>query len=239
MPIFPGKKEDLIGHSFFPFVDEDIRDEIRQRMARANPLQPVTIHEQKTSWFADGPRWQQWVNRAIFNRDGRLLEFQAVARDITKLKKTQFALEKSRQKLLEQKQVLEEKNIFLHELLEQIEVEKKQIKDDVIENVESLLLPMVKKIKTGSAHQNYTVLLERALEGLTASFGRSITQPSLKLTPKEVEICTMIKNGFSSKEISELLYVSLNTVEKHRENIRRKMNLQNKKVNLTTFLQSL
>ena len=208
-------------------------------MARANPRKPVTIHEQKTSWFADGPRWQQWINRAIFDRNGRLVEFQAVARDITKLKKTQLALEKSRQKLLDQKKVLEEKNVFLHGLLEQIEVEKKQIKEDVIENVESLLLPMVKKINAGSTHQNYTVLLERALEGLTASFGRNITKPSLKLTPKEVDICTMIKNGFSSKEIAEVLYVSLNTVEKHRENIRRKMNLRNKKVNLTTFLQSL
>lgn len=232
-------KEEIIGDSFFPFVDEDIRDDIRERMTRANPREPVTSHEQKTSWFADGPRWQQWINRAIFDRKGRLIEFQAVARDITKLKKTQFDLEESRRKLMEQKKVLKEKNVFLHELLEQIEVEKKQIKDDVIENVDSLLLPMVKKIQAGSTNKNYSLLLERALGGLTASFGRNITRPSLKLSPKEVEICTMIKNGFSSKEIAELLFVSLNTVEKHRENIRRKMNLQNKKVNLTTFLQSL
>ena len=232
-------KEDIIGHSFFPFVDEDIRDEIRERMAGANPREPVTSHEQKTSWFADGPRWQQWVNRAIFDNTGRLLEFQAVARDITELKKAQFALEESRRKLMEQKKVLEEKNIFLHELLEQIEVEKKQIKEDVIENVDSLLLPIVKKIQARSTNKNYTLLLERALGELTASFGRNITRPSLKLSPKEVEICTMIKNGFSSKEIAKLLFVSLNTVEKHRENIRRKMNLRNKKVNLTTFLQSL
>ena len=84
----------------------------------------------------------------------------------------------------------------------------------------------------------YIDMLERSLENLTSSFGHKITSRSLKLTPKEINICNLIKHDLSSKEIAGLLGISLFTVERHRNNIRTKLNITNKHVNLNTYLKS-
>ncbi|MCX5704461.1 MAG: helix-turn-helix transcriptional regulator [Candidatus Omnitrophica bacterium] len=81
--------------------------------------------------------------------------------------------------------------------------------------------------------------MRRYLEDLVSSFGRRITQRSAKLSPKEIEVCGMLKGGLSSKEISEFLNVSRQTIDTHRKNIRKKLGLSKKKVNLTSFLQKL
>ncbi|MBA2499039.1 MAG: response regulator transcription factor [Chitinophagaceae bacterium] len=47
------------------------------------------------------------------------------------------------------------------------------------------------------------------------------------LSQREIEIITLIKNGHSSKEIAESLKISVKTVEVHRYNILKKLNLKN------------
>ena len=54
----------------------------------------------------------------------------------------------------------------------------------------------------------------------------------------EVNVCNIIKNGMRTKEIAELRGVSVATVNRHREHIRRKLKITNKEVNLSTYLQS-
>ncbi|MBA7555877.1 hypothetical protein ES705_48569 [subsurface metagenome] len=143
--------------------------------------------------------------------------------------------------LLEQKAALEQKNVALREILMQIELEKQQVKDDVIANVDDVFLPVLEKLRISSFNLDtkYIDLIERGLKELTSSFGRKITESSLKLTRREIDICNMIKNGFSSKEIAGFLHISLYTVGRHRHNIRTKMNIINKKTNLSIFIESL
>ena len=45
------------------------------------------------------------------------------------------------------------------------------------------------------------------------------------LTPREVEILKLIAEGYKSKEIADYLYISVNTVDKHRANIMKKLDL--------------
>ncbi|HDL64649.1 MAG TPA: LuxR family transcriptional regulator, partial [Proteobacteria bacterium] len=156
-------------------------------------------------------------------------------------KEAELALKSSEQALQEQKAILERKNIALREVLDQIEVEKKEIKDDLIANIDNLIFPILRKLKSAEpkSHSKYINLLERNLEGMASSFGRKISQASLKLTPREIEISNMIKNGLTSKEIAGLLHISIRTVSLHRQNIRGKCRISNQKINLVTFLQSL
>jgi DNA-binding CsgD family transcriptional regulator len=58
------------------------------------------------------------------------------------------------------------------------------------------------------------------------------------MTPTEVAICNMIRNGMHTKEIADMRGVSEATINRHREKIRRKLNITNQDVNLATFLQS-
>ena len=60
----------------------------------------------------------------------------------------------------------------------------------------------------------------------------------MELTPVEIAISTMIRNGLSTKEIAQLRCISPATVRRHRENIRRKLGLKNRKVNQATYLQA-
>ena len=69
----------------------------------------------------------------------------------------------------------------------------------------------------------------------------NISQLSLafhSLTPTEISICNMIRNGIRTKEIAEMRGVSETTINRHREKIRRKLKITNQDVNLATFLQS-
>ena len=132
-----------------------------------------------------------------------------------------------------------QKNIALSEILGQIELEKKQIKDNVLANAENLLLPIIQKLRLKGESRKYVQLLRKNLQELTSSFGTRLTEREAKLTSREVEICNMVKNGLTSKEIARLLNISLGTTERHRINIRRKLGIINKDINLTSFLKTL
>jgi DNA-binding CsgD family transcriptional regulator len=81
--------------------------------------------------------------------------------------------------------------------------------------------------------------IDTYLHQLTAGFGISIQSKAFGLTPSEIETAVLIKAGKSSKDISNLMKISTETVESHRKNIRRKLGLQHKKENLQSFLNSL
>ncbi len=238
---FGMKREEIVGRHFLSFTEKKYHKAIRKRIAALSPDHPVNAHEERVRLPGGGQRWQEWSNRGIFDEWGRLIEVQSVGRDITQRKEAELALKSSEQALQEQKAILERKNIALREVLDQIEVEKKEIKDDLIANIDNLIFPILRKLKSAEpkSHSKYINLLERNLEGMASSFGRKISQASLKLTPREIEISNMIKNGLTSKEIAGLLHISIRTVSLHRQNIRGKCRISNQKINLVTFLQSL
>ena len=97
----------------------------------------------------------------------------------------------------------------------------------------------MEKLKIKKSPYKYVDLLKRHLEEITSSFGRKIAAKSTKLTSREIEICNMIKGGLTSKEISNLLNISSQTVEKHRKNIRNKLGITNKRANLSSYLHKL
>jgi DNA-binding NarL/FixJ family response regulator len=55
--------------------------------------------------------------------------------------------------------------------------------------------------------------------------GRIISEPE-RLTSREKEVLQLIAEGNSSKEMADLLSVSVRTVEHHRANIMNKLNLK-------------
>lgn len=86
-----------------------------------------------------------------------------------------------------------------------------------MENIDKVLLPLCHKManEEGEIARIYLEVLKRILDGLAGSFGRKINCPSLSLIPREVEICTMIKAGFISKEIAKVLHVSSKAINFH------------------------
>ena len=183
---------------------------------------------QAINYRKDGTEfWNEWHIEPIRDEQGSVEYYVAIQHDITQRKASEEAIQ--------------QKNAALKEILAQIEIEKKNIKDDVSLNVEEVLLPALRKLRRkGSVlDRKYLDVLEQNLKNLTSSFGRNVSQKKFKLSPREIEIANLIKQGVSSKEICSMLNLSFKTVETHRNNIRRKLDILNKGINLTTYLQTL
>ncbi|MCG8430426.1 MAG: LuxR C-terminal-related transcriptional regulator [Candidatus Omnitrophica bacterium] len=134
---------------------------------------------------------------------------------------------------------LESKNNALKEVIAQVEMDKQALREQVMANVQTVLLPSLERIRSKSAAGEDIDQHRRALEELTSSFGYNISHNLYKLTPREIEICAMVKNGLRNKEIAKLLKIALHTVEKHRRMVRSKLGLANKDINLRTYLNTL
>lgn len=186
--------------------------------------------EEKTE-IDEGPflKTERNLLNALAERVGRIAE----------RKKAEEALKKFKQELREDKLALEQKNLALKELIEHMERAKNKAKEDIAINVEEITMPILKKLRLKGLSPKYVDLLCHHLNELTSSFGRMITQRSPKLSSREIEISNLIKGGLRSKEISELLNVSYQTIDKHRRNIRKKLGISKKRANLTSFLQKL
>ncbi|MFO7751456.1 MAG: helix-turn-helix transcriptional regulator [Desulfobacteraceae bacterium] len=156
-------------------------------------------------------------------------------------KKAEKALHESEQQLKNHNQLLKEKNIALKEMTKQLIMEKKSLEERVMGNVDQFLLPLVDKLKNSGSQIDigYLTLLEETLKQLTSAFGNNLARRTPRLTPRENEICNMIRSGLSSKEIAKVLNISYRSVETYRNYIRKKLGIINQKVNLATFLTTL
>jgi len=148
---------------------------------------------------------------------------------------------RSKQLLEEQKDELEQKNSALNEILDHIEAEREKVQDEVVSNIESFIMPLIEKlsVNVSSSQKGQFDVLKNNLDNILSAFGKKISENETRLSPREIEICNLIKNGLSSKEIADLLKISIRTVERYRYNIRVKLDIVNQKINLITYLKSI
>ena len=59
------------------------------------------------------------------------------------------------------------------------------------------------------------------------------------LSPAELRVATLIKNSMTSQAIAKKLHVSILTINTHRRNIRKKLNVRNSAVNLGSYLRAI
>lgn len=149
-------------------------------------------------------------------------------------------LQETNQQLTLEREALKESNIALHTVLARIEQEKQEIHHDIKMNVDKILMPILHALASQltPAQVKYVDILQTNLEEITSPFIGQLSLSYHSMTPTEIAICNMIKNGMSTKEIAEMRAVSEATINRHRENIRRKLGITNKDVNLVTLLQS-
>jgi DNA-binding CsgD family transcriptional regulator len=180
----------------------------------------------------EGPflREERALLDAIAERIGSAAMHIAVEREVR---------DTNRQLNLERK-ALQEANIALRSVLARIEEEKKEIYKDVQANVDKILMPILHEVELNlPPHQKqYAVMLKTSLESITSPFVSQLSKNFLHLTSTEVAICNLIRNGLQTKEIAEIRRVSVGTINRHREHIRRKLKITNSDINLMTYLQS-
>jgi DNA-binding NarL/FixJ family response regulator len=152
----------------------------------------------------------------------------------------ELELHEANRQLTLERQSLQESNTALRIVLSRIDQEKQEIRRDVEMNVEKILKPILDAlaVQLPVSHKNYLEMLRTNLEEITSPFISQLSLAFRSLTPTEIAICNMIRTGMHTKEIAEARGVAEATINRHREKIRRKLQLTNQEVNLATFLQS-
>lgn len=162
--------------------------------------------------------------------------------DITALKLAEEALLASREESEQQKQSLEETNIALKVLLKQRENDRLELEKRFLHNVNQLVLPYLEKLRSSvltPRDQTLAGIIEDHLKDIVSPLLQQLTHAETLLTPQEISVATLVKDGKSSKEISEVLSISTDTVSFHRKNIRKKFGLKSRHSNLRSYLISL
>lgn len=149
-------------------------------------------------------------------------------------------LQETNRQLTLERQALQESNTALRVVLARIEQEKEEIQQDIKTNVEKILIPILEALalQLPPAQLNYVGMLRTNLEEITSPFIGHLSSSYRSLTPTEITICNMIRNGARTKEIAQMRGVSVSTINRHREHIRRKLNITNSDTNLATYLES-
>ena len=178
---------------------------------------------------------------AVIYRDNKPYAILGIARDITERKKAEALLRKREEELKVRTVHLEETNATLNVLLRQREKDRKDFEDKIIANIREMVNPYVEKLKATTldeVQKIYLNLIKSNLKDIASPFVQNIKFNHMNFTPGEVTVATLIREGKSSKEIAQLINISRRTVEFHRNNIRTKLGISSKKMNLRTCLLS-
>ena len=162
--------------------------------------------------------------------------------NITPLKLAQKRLKEREAELNRSAARLEEANAALRAILRQLDEDKKELEEAVFLNIKQFVIPYLEDLKSARDPEERRELLELAESGLnkvTSPFLHRLSNLKAVLTPQEIQIASLVKEGKSTKDIAKLMNVSINTIKFHRRNLRDKLGLKNTAYNLRAHLLSL
>jgi len=210
----------------------------------------VLVEFEETISLPDGVQSFLTAKFPLFDSEGMLYAVGGVCTDITARKRAEEALRKAHDELeervadrtaqLSQKtQRLMETNVALEILLRKREDDKKELEKKVMFNVEKLINPYLEKLKrkcNDDAQGTFLKIIQSNLDEITSSFAHNHKNYISNLTPAQIQIADLIKQGKTTKEIASLLNLSPSTIACHRQEIRKRLSLTNKKINLQASL---
>lgn len=185
----------------------------------------------------DGTFLESRLTASCFLLEGNAI-FMLSAIDITSQLQLQARLQQITQALAEKEIALDRKAVAFSEVLEQVEVEKDKLKQRISANLQEVVIPLLEKLRLTETLPGYVDMLEKHIQEISSTFGLSVAKATTHLSPREIEISSMVQGGMHSKQIAKLLSISYETVEKHRRNIRKKIGISGTRTNLSSFLQS-
>ena len=162
-------------------------------------------------------------------------------REIEKREKTLDVLKEREIDLEEATFDLKETNIAMDVLLSKRDSDREELIDKLMLNFEELIIPYIDKLRlTGLSNkqETYIDIIESNIKESTAPIGKGMSDEYLKLTPTEIQVANLLKQGKTTKSIAEVMGLSPRTIESYRDSIRKKFGLRHKKINLRTFLMS-
>ncbi len=181
-------------------------------------------------------RAREELEQRVEQRTRELLEAnRQLEREIQERRRAEQELETKRSNL-------EEVNTALKVLIKKRDENRVELEEKVLLNLKELAFPYLTKLRQTSLNATqgaYLDILESNLNDIISPFSKRLSSRFWSFTPAEIKIANLIKQGKTTKEIASLLNLSPKTVETHRKNIRKKLSIGAKKVNLRAHLLSI
>jgi len=138
---------------------------------------------------------------------------------------------------------LSEANTALKVLLEQREADKIELEEKILLNTKLMISPYLGKLKNrrrlGNKERAYLDIVESNLNEIISPFAHRISAKFFKFSSTEMQVINLIRQGKTTKEIAEIMNLATSTIDFHRNNIRKKLGIKNKQINLSTYLSSI
>jgi PAS domain S-box-containing protein len=247
--------KEILGHSA-SFLHSGLHDE-----DFFNKLWTAVAHDglwQGEIWDKrkNGEVFPVWLTiTAVIDTDNCVTHYVGSFTDISVQKQAEKVLLQARERLESQVATTQEElekikedstriNTTLQVLLRHRETDKSNAQNALSREVEGTVLPFLKRLKSASKDKNQARLIhivEDNLHQLVKFYGRDTSLSSVyqRLTPAEIQIASMVRQGLSTKLIATVLCLSPGTVGIHRKHIRKKLDLDCKEINLYSYLTSL
>lgn len=254
-------QEEVIGKNYLStFVPEMDRPNLCKIFETIPPLGTTAVNQARMVTKDGRKIYVEWHSRHVLTAEKELDFFFALGIDITERKIAEDELRRHRDHLEDlvnertnrlkkineqlQKEIGERKEaeMALRVVLKQMEEKKKEDKENILTNLKQSVVPYLNRLKKEPLSTNQLVLadiIEKNLNNIASPLVSKLSSTFLNLTPMEIRIASLIKEGLMNKEIAELVGSSLNTISSHRFRIRSKMGLKKKGANLRSFLLSL
>ena len=228
--------DELLGKCVYDYLTPEIAKKRKGKVAQV-------IKTGKPSRFEDrmGKLILQNTMYPVVNAKGKVVQLAVYSRDVSPEKKNIANIKKREKELNARTRSLEEANTAFSILLRRREEDRTHFESSVVSNMSTLVKPYIEKLKStplDAIQTNHLHMIETNLEQIVSPFVRDIGSRVLELTPMEIRVATLVKEGKSNIEIAEKLSVSKNTILTHRFNLRRKLGIKNKKINLRAYLLS-
>ncbi len=236
---------DCIGYNYLNICESGSCDDNEGRLISRAIRQVIAgeIEEFLTQYPCHSPTEKRWYSlRVVPYRDRLTRRVIVTHENITPIMLAQEQLRRQEKELQQKTEKLEETNIALKVLLEQRQRDREQMEERIVANIRELAVPSLEKLQQSSLNQRQQTLVDIVrihLDDVVSPFLNRLSTVNLLLTPQEIEVATLVRQGKSSQEIADVLGISLATISFHRKRLRHKLGLSKKGINLRTYLLSL
>lgn len=177
--------------------------------------------------------WQELYAVPIINPDNNVIGVIEYIRDIT----FRYRIENELQNVVRRFDDLEKKNEAFSELFKQRDNDVIKLEETILDNMQKFIKPSLEYLKK-NLNDKDVKSIEAMLDQIIYPITKKRPSKMNDLTPRQLQIAGMIKEGKSSKEISDILCITIKAVSYHRANIRKKLGLNksSENSNLNTYL---
>jgi len=232
--------EEMIGNPYYKFLDEeDSKLETGSFEKMRATVGPFRNPNSNMTHKSGRPLIFEVNGAPVIDSEGSHTGWIGFNHDVTEKVQAEQALKQREKELKIKAEDLQEVNAALNVLLKHREEDKIKLEEKVVANIKQLVEPYLEQLKkTGLKPRQETLLniIQSNLDEIVSPFINKLSSKHLNLTPAEIKVMNLVKQGRTTKEIAELLGLSWQTIEFQRKKIRKKLGIKNSKSNLRTIL---